>query len=160
MTCQTSDDEIVRRYEYGLDDAAPTEPYWSSIRNRAQELFDDPVTPGVDYALTEVVRCPSINERKGDVLTAARFCHPKWLMATLEEARGARFVIGVGDHAMRTLPKVLPVQPDGRVQKVQIVGRTVLVSFLPGPGSSHQKMFETTHSPEERRRLRGALSSR
>lgn len=74
VTCETSDDEIVRRYEHGLDDASATQAYWSSIRNRAQELFEEPVIPGTHYALTEVVRCPSINEQRGDVLTSSRSC--------------------------------------------------------------------------------------
>jgi hypothetical protein len=59
---------------------------------------------------------------------------------------------------MRTLPKVLPgVDPGGRVQEVEIADRVVLVSFLHGPGSGKQKTFETTHSSEERKRLRAAL---
>ena len=139
VTTETSDDEIIERYESGLDNAVATQRYWSSIRNRAQELFDEPVVPGTHYALTEVVRCASVNEQKGDVLTAARFCHKKWLMPTLK-ASGARVVIGVGKHAMRTLPKVLPgIDPEGGVQEVDIADRAVLVSFLHGPGSGSRR---------------------
>jgi hypothetical protein len=157
ITTETPNDEVVNRYEGALDEATATQAYWSSIRRRAQELFDEPVVPGTHYALTEVVRCPSVNEEKGDVLTAARFCHRKWLMPTLEVSC-ARVVIGVGAHAKRTLPKLLPGLGDASgVHEVEIAGRVVLVSFLPGPRSGKPKTFETTHSAEDRERLRTAL---
>ena len=166
MTSETPSDEIVERYEGTFDRhtadarlarAAAGQRYWTSIRNRAQELFDPRVEPGRDYALTEVVRCASVTERAGDVLTAARFCGPEYLPKTLALS-GARVVVGVGEHAMRTLPKVLAVTAHGGVQEVKVGDRNALVTFLPGPGSSKPKTFHRTHTDEERERLRAALA--
>ena len=36
--------------------------FWSAVRQRALELFERDIVPGLDYALTEVVRCKSLRE--------------------------------------------------------------------------------------------------
>jgi hypothetical protein len=130
-------------------------PFAAAPRN----CFSEPVIPGEHYALTEVVRCGSENERIGDVGTAARFCVRKYLFRTLELS-GARVIVAVGDHAMRAFPKVLPVKPGGGVQQVTIATRDVLISFLPGPGAGKSKTFEKTHEPKDREWLKAALASR
>lgn len=165
-TFETDDDEVVERFEgtfarhradAQLAKAAAAQRYLSSIRRRAQELFDEPVVPGEHYALTEVVRCPSHSELLGDVGTAARFCVPMWLRQTLELS-GARVIVAVGDHAKRGLPKVLPTLiAEGGVQEVTLGERSVLVTFLSGPGAAKRKTFATTHTEEERETLRAAL---
>lgn len=167
-TFETEDDEVVERFEgtfarhradAQLARAASAQRYWSSIRQRAQELFDEPVVPGDHYALTEVARCPSVTETLGDVASAARFCVPMWLRKTLELS-GARVIVGVGEHARRGLPKVLPeLNADGGVQQVTLGERQVLVTFLPGPGAPKKKKFATTHTDDELTRLRSALGA-
>jgi hypothetical protein len=37
--------------------------FWGHARNRAREIFQREVAPGVDFALTEVVHCKSLKER-------------------------------------------------------------------------------------------------
>ena len=104
---ETPRDGIVDRYEDTFDrDTPATQAYWSAIHNRAQELFEKRVEPGHNYAMTEVVRCASVNEQLGDVLTAARFGGPEFLPETFAVS-GARVIVGVGEHAKRTLPKAL-----------------------------------------------------
>jgi hypothetical protein len=55
-----------------LGDASP---YWSAAYSFASAAFGHPVRPGHDYALTEIVRCKSRDEKKG-VDGAATTCVP------------------------------------------------------------------------------------
>jgi hypothetical protein len=51
--------------------------FWLATRARAAELLGRNPTPGVDYALTEVVHCKSV-EQLG-IAQGARLCVTTWL---------------------------------------------------------------------------------
>jgi hypothetical protein len=153
-TWETSDDAIVDRAENQFGERPMTEPYWARIKDRAQELFEDEVRPRCHYAITEAVRCKSL-AAKG-VHQALPTCTRRYLLRTIELS-GARVVVGVGAHAARALPKVLPVVGGERMQEVVLGGRQMIVTFIPHPAAGRKKFFSTTHSRSQIDRLRAAL---
>jgi len=74
--------------------------FWAGVRNRAGELLGRPAVPGEDYALVEVVRCKSTNER--GVAEARRTCSELYLARTLE-ASGATVIVTLGEKARPTV---------------------------------------------------------
>ena len=57
--------------------------FWSAVRHRAIELLGRDVTPGMDYALTEIVHCKSRNEI--GVKHAQVECVESYLLRVLEQ---------------------------------------------------------------------------
>ena len=51
--------------------------FWAAVRQRAMELWQGDVRPGVDYALTEIVHCKSKSEI--GVAEARKRCVPRYL---------------------------------------------------------------------------------
>jgi hypothetical protein len=92
VTARWQNDGIIRRFERAFDDYMDDGTrhrgekrvvrYWASIKRRAIELLPAGVEPGVDYALTEVVRCKSRSEK--GVGRAVETCVPNYLKTTLE----------------------------------------------------------------------------
>jgi hypothetical protein len=72
--------------------------YWAAIRNRAMELFDRNVVPGMHYAITEVVHCKSRNSQ--GVHKAQNTCGQKFLRRILQSAQKARILVLVGTEAV------------------------------------------------------------
>ena len=71
----------------------PAVRFWSSIRNRASELLDRSVEPGVDFALSEVVHCKSRSEQ--GVQSALANCAGRYLKKLLA-CSGATVIALVG----------------------------------------------------------------
>ena len=69
---------------------------WSEISNRATEILGREAVPGIDYALTETVRCKSRNAE--GVKEARNKCMERHFAATLA-ASNARIIIALGEHA-------------------------------------------------------------
>jgi hypothetical protein len=143
ITWDTSDDEIVDRFENAFDKymvdgvrsigAKRATRYWSSIKGRAQELIPHrPVRPGHDYALTEVVRCKSRSEV--GVLDAAPTCIERYLTPTIELS-AARVIVGIGAHARRALINHFLLASQNGVQRATVGERERLVVFLPHPNA-------------------------
>jgi hypothetical protein len=165
ITREWSDERIIERYENAFDrymidgvreaGARRATRYWVSIKRRAEELVPRPVRPGLDYALTEVVRCKSRSER--GVPDAVGTCASRYLLRTFELS-GARMIVGIGAHARRTLRRVLGLRDGHAVQDVTIGERTRLMTFLPHPASfGGRKSFQANLSPDDLARLRAAL---
>jgi len=128
--------------------------FWSSIRKRAVELFERAVVPGLDYALTEVVRCKS--DAEYGVREAAGECAGRYLLPTFE-ASEATLIVTLGRVAEEYLRKI--VKFDGPLSSPTMIGgRDRVVAVLPHP-NAHEKRtflnrFDERDLAELRRRLR------
>ncbi|MGH2779932.1 MAG: hypothetical protein ACRDLA_00665 [Thermoleophilaceae bacterium] len=129
-----SDDEIVDRYESAFDlyiaegvagrlpdgtTAGPTR-FWIEVRSRARELLPEcEVRPGVDYALTEALRCKSRHEI--GVEEALATCSSLSLRDTVA-ASGAVVIVVLGRLAARAIAEQLRVSPQQRLHEGVLVG--------------------------------------
>ena len=107
--------------------------FWSAAQARATELWDRPVNPGVDYALTEVVHCKSRQE--AGVASAPDHCADLYL-GRVVSASPAVVLVVFGRPAEATVRRVLldgststPIVP------VTVTGIERLVVFLPHPNA-------------------------
>jgi hypothetical protein len=73
--------------------------FWAGVRNRAGDLLGRSALPGEDYALVEVVRCKSANER--GVAEARNTCAARYFRRTVEES-GATVIVTLGEKARPT----------------------------------------------------------
>lgn len=111
--------------------------YWRVARKRSTELLGYPADPGVDYAMTEVVRCKSKHEV--GVAAAAQVCAPRYLERTLELCP-APLVVVVGSKARDRLTELWDL-PEGfgtndapahaHTTTMTLGGAERLVAYLP-----------------------------
>jgi hypothetical protein len=122
--------------------------FWSAVKRRAQELIPArPVRPGIDYALTEVVRCKSRGER--GVADAVATCADRYLLPTLE-ASGAQVIVGLGRWARIKLTELLGVRGRPAVVGPVVLGdRRRWIVFLPHPNARSPRSFEAVCTSEE-----------
>jgi hypothetical protein len=113
--------------------------FWASTRARAREILGRGARPGVDYALTEVVRCKSRNEL--GVKEAQRFCSSRYLPRTLSVAK-ARALIVYGVPAKNAIYDQFgsTILPRGRnLGSLSIAGIDRILAFLPHPNERGSK---------------------
>ena len=126
--------------------------FWTSVRARAREILGRDVTPGMDFALTEVVHCKSRQEE--GVVEAMEFCAGKWLDAILSHA-GARVIVVLGKPAKETCLQQWKLGPNHSVHfDVVLGGRPRAVLFLPHPNAFERKTVKRHTSESELARLR------
>jgi hypothetical protein len=136
-------------------------PYWSHMRNRAEELLGRVARPGVDYALAEIVHCKS--SMASGVPEALTPCSVRYLSRLLA-CSGAKVVVLVGKKAMnhwnaQSGNKAVPVREGTGLQPV--FGRERWVVYLPAPASFEKdKKFAARLSPGTLANLRELLLSR
>jgi hypothetical protein len=115
VTDQWSDEAIVERQENAFShymedgtraNGAGVTSYWAWTKARALEVLPG-ARPGEDYAITEVVRCKSKDER--GVSAARAYCSDRHLRRTLELSP-ADLIVGVGSHARKTLPRFVEIE--------------------------------------------------
>lgn len=161
------DDELVDRYEASFDlyikgGIASRRPdgtvmrytaFWAAVKKRAQELIPERrVRPGWDYALTEVVRCKSRQER--GVPEAAAVCPSRYLERTLELSAARVFVV-LGRWARQTVARQMGLSAGGDLQGPLLIGgRERLVAFLPHPNAHEPRSFAKRFDAEDLARLR------
>jgi hypothetical protein len=117
--------------------------FWRFVRNRAQELLQREPKPGIDYALTEVVRCKSENETGVD--SAADVCSERYLERTIAAAR-APVVVILSSWAKVKICSLLNLDSIGVNQilgPVEIGGRERLLAFLPHSNARVARTFAT-----------------
>jgi hypothetical protein len=107
--------------------------FWRGVLRIAADLMPEHVVrPGLDYALTELVRCKSKGER--GVRHALATCTTRYFDATLE-ASVASVVVATGAVArgyFRSRPELRELR--GRVSPpVQIAGRERRIAIVPHP---------------------------
>ena len=169
VTARWKDDEIIRRFERAFDDfmdggtrirgEGRAVRYWSSIKRRAIELLpNEDVEPGVDYALTEVVRCKSRGEE--GVWSAVQECAPRYLQTTLHLSP-AVVIVALGAHARRELTGMFNVDAATGVTPINIAGTERLLTFLPHPNARKlPKSFAKNLEPHQLRHLQSRLQQR
>ena len=106
--------------------------FWSAAQARAREIWDRPVNPGVDYALTEVVHCKSRQER--GVASALDHCADLYL-GRVVSASPALVLVVFGRPAEAAVRRVLLDGSTHPIAPVTIEGIERLVVFLPHPNA-------------------------
>jgi uracil-DNA glycosylase len=120
---------------------------------RARELIPGrDVRPGIDYALTEAVRCKSRGEH--GVEEALETCSDRYLRRTLELS-GAEVVVVLGRIAARAVQRHLGVSRDRVVHEGVLVGRRPrAIVFLPHPNARTARSLDANVRAEQLERLR------
>ena len=126
---------------------------WAGIRGRAKELLQRNPNPGMDYAMTEIVRCRSRDEI--GVESARDHCADLYLERTIELS-SARVIVALGSQVRGWLRKRWHLQPRP-VSEIELNGMTRMIAFLPHPTSFGSKTFESV-MPDELARLRAVLA--
>ena len=93
--------------------------FWSSVRARAREILGRDATPGIDFALTEVVHCKSRQEK--DVAAAMGTCAERWLCPVLAQSEALVVVL-------------LGIASAGGMLQDLGSGRVAVGEFRRGPG--------------------------
>lgn len=129
--------------------------FWSAVRQRAIELFQRNVTPGSDYAITEIVHCKSVNEI--GVKKAQNQCVQSYLQKVLEMAL-ARVVVVLGVRAREAMQYEFNIPKDVSLfGPIAIGDREKLITFLPHPNAFGIKTFAKCLNYEELESLRAFL---
>jgi len=130
-------------------------PFWEAVKQRAEELFERPVQPGVEYALTEVVHCKS--RRQKGVAEALEECSRLYLRRVIEIS-GARVICILGKIARETTKRLFDIPADVHLSPPIEVGiKQRRFVFLPHPNSSLPNTYSENYSSDELRRIRSHL---
>jgi hypothetical protein len=136
-------------------------PFLSWVRCRVAELTQLPrndIDAGVDYVVTEVVHCKSVDEI--GVEPALIHCAETYTERVLNCA-GAAVVIFVGGLAASVAHHIFQLNPDiSRIQgPVPLCGIDRMVVFLPHPNSHKPCKFETCCDAGDLANLRAFLAA-
>ena len=134
--------------------------YWAATRKLALELLEaGDAIPGVTYALSEVVHCPSVSENKA-LAEAVDECSTLYLSRVVAES-GAKVVVCLGRVAERTVRKIFSLPDQVKVHgPVDVGGLSRWFGFLPHPNAWTPPLgysFEGNLSPEGLKELRDCL---
>jgi hypothetical protein len=157
-----TDEEIIDRYTSQFDvfmtpdgtrqllaSGQPDKPvpYWRAIKRLADHLYGRQTRPGIDYALTEVVRCKSPGEI--GVGKAVKACAPLYLTRTL--ALSPASVICVVGRVARMQIRREYTYPDARQisEPMEIEGRERLIVFVSGPNARAGRTAYPKTVPED-----------
>jgi uracil-DNA glycosylase len=121
--------------------------FWAGVKGRAQELFDMPVRPGIDYALTEVVHCKTRSEV--GVPEAKFVCANRYLVRVLA-CSAARVIVVLGVAALPGVQRVFLEAGIGRVVfgPLALAGHERYVAYLPHPNAFESKTFARLYPGE------------
>ena len=129
--------------------------FWAAVRRRAAELLQRDVTPGIDYALTEIVHCKSRAEQ--GVRQALDHCKGRYLSRVMK-ASAARVVVALGSLARQALTAELCVSDNARLRgPVEFFGRERVIACLPHPNARTKRTFPAVMSREELQVIRNHL---
>jgi hypothetical protein len=148
---QTIEAFFTTRFEGGL----PPVRYWSVVRSIARAILGEEPRPGHDFALTELVRCKSLNEK--GVRQALGTCSELYLERTLEVA-GAKVVIALGKVARQGIASHIGGTSEIGLRRgrFDIGGHKRAVLLLGHPSSGQRQ----TPTDAEVKRLRTVLQGR
>lgn len=131
--------------------------FWSSVRQRAIELYERDVQPGIDYALTEVVHCKSRSEI--GVKEALKECANLYLRRVVEISE-AKVIIALGDRAKDTVVQEFGIPESASVHgPMNIGGRERLITFLPHPNAWSVRTFAKLLPATDLQKLRSFLKT-
>ena len=127
-------------------------PFWSSVRARAREILVRDATPGIDFALTEVVHCKSRQEM--GVAAAVDTCAGMWLESVLTQST-ARVVVLLGKWAREACSKTWDLDMSQSAHfGVNLGGRDRAVVLLPHPNARERRTLAARVSEEDLKKLR------
>ncbi len=164
-TWERDDTEIIRRSVTALDDVdIEGVPYWRRTHELAIEVLGPDARPGVDYALTEAIRCKSPGETSA-LDSARRVCSRNYLRATILFS-GAHVILGMGKHARIALARMLPLEHERERERENfyetVIGpRRYIVAMLPHPTApiaAKKKTLEYNLECAQIQRIRDTLS--
>ena len=116
--------------------------FWASARARAGEILQRKATPGVDFALTEVVHCKSRSER--GVAAARNICSDRYLEKVIS-ASAAKVLIVYGRQAEEAIHRCFASRMTacGGVLRCVLIGnKPRMLVFLPHPAGYGSKSLE------------------
>ncbi|MDZ8083369.1 MAG: uracil-DNA glycosylase family protein [Nostoc sp. DcaGUA01] len=129
--------------------------FWMAVRQRAIELLERNVEPGIDYAITEIVHCKSTDEI--GVTAAQKQCVQTYLREVLEIA-SARVVVVLGKKAKQAIKDEFSISQNGfLVESITIGDKKRLITFLPHPAAWQPSSFIKNLKTNELERLRAFL---
>ncbi len=123
-----------------LADGSYSKPvaFWAQIKGRASELLQRDAEPGVDYAITEIVRCRSQGEH--GVPEAVTECSARYLAVTLQLSP-APVLVTLGKNAGNALRSIFDLGEGNVIGPVDVGGRQRCVAFLPHPNAFQPRTF-------------------
>ena len=123
------------------------------MRARAKEILGPDAIPGTDFALTEVVRCKSRQEK--GVAAAMNTCAELWLSPVLAQSK-ALVVVLLGKRAQEACSKIWGWDVSQSAHFGPALGsRERAVVLLPHPNAIGPKTVAAQISREDLSRLRG-----
>ncbi|MDY7014373.1 MAG: uracil-DNA glycosylase family protein [Cyanobacteriota bacterium] len=129
--------------------------FWAAVRQRAIELLQRDVIPGLDYALTEIVHCKSHNEI--GVEQAQEQCVQAYLRRILELAK-ARVIVVLGVRARKVIQREFEIPTEQLLsESIEIGGYQRFFTFLPHPNARSERTFAKCLQHDELERLRASL---
>lgn len=130
--------------------------FLAAVQQRAIELLDRDVKPGIDYAITEIVHCKSRNEF--GVKEAQNTCVDTYLEEVLKIA-SARVVVVLGEKAKQAIQDKFRIPQNGSlVESMTIGGKERLITFLPHPNARVKRTFKNVLKPDDLQKLREFLN--
>ncbi|MCH7652392.1 MAG: hypothetical protein IIB14_01820 [Chloroflexi bacterium] len=108
--------------------------FWSAVKKRASELLEkESVRPGEDYALSEVVHCPSA--REFGVKSALEECADRYLRPLLSLS-GANVIVCLGRFAKLAVRDKFELPRTGNIHgPIRIGEKMRYFAFLPHPNA-------------------------
>ena len=129
--------------------------FWVEVQSRASELLGKRATPGLDYAISEIVHCKS--KRQRGVTECLDECSCRYLDRLLGDS-GARVVVILGAHAEGVIRDRFCLNHRDRVVgPLQVGASSKYLTFLPHPNARKKRRFVSNLTSEEISLLRGVL---
>ncbi len=129
--------------------------FWVEVQSRASELLGKRATPGLDYAISEIVHCKS--KKQLGVAECLEECSGRYLDRLLSDS-GAQVVVILGAHAEEVIRDRFRLNHrDGVVGPLEVGAGSKYLTFLPHPNARKKRKFVSNLTPEEISLLRGVL---
>ncbi|MEG4998558.1 uracil-DNA glycosylase family protein [Microcoleus sp. B4-D4] len=129
--------------------------FWAAVRQRAIELLQRDVNPGIDYALTEIVHCKSHSEI--GVEQAQDQCVKAYLLRTLELSR-AKVIVVLGAPARQAIQSQFNISSTASIsESIKIGDYERFFAFLPHPNARMPRSFIKCLQDDELESLRASL---
>lgn len=129
--------------------------FWAAVRQRAIELLQRDVKPGIDYALTEIVHCKSHSEI--GVKEAQDQCVKAYLLRTLELSK-AKVIVVLGVRARQAIQSQFNISSTASIsESIEIGDYERFFTFLPHPNARMPRSFIKCLQDDELESLRASL---
>jgi hypothetical protein len=132
-----TDDAVIDFFRTRFDHSNQRSQTWRELVGIAEHLLGRAPRPGIDYCVTDVVRCKSA--RGVGATEALRECTGRYLRRTLEVS-GATVVVALGKDAGATVSAFAGVPARlGAHGPLTVGGRERMIVLLGAPGSAQPR---------------------